>query len=150
MTKSLSSKTSVSIDAPADKVWEALTKPELISKYLFGTKTETTWKVGSPIKFSGEYEGKSYHDKGTILAFEPNKKMGYSYCSSMGGMEDKPENYVNVTFTLHEEGKNRTRLDLLQENIHDEKSRDHSEQNWTMVLGKLKEIVEGASKMNAF
>lgn len=146
----LSAKAGVVVNAPAEKVWEALTRPELISKYLFGTQTETTWKVGDPIRFHGEYNGVKYEDKGTILEFEPGKKLKYSYWSSMSGMDDKPENYMNVGFILTPVAENQTRLDLLQENIRDEKTRDHSQQNWTMVLNQLKQVVEEAGEIKAF
>ena len=94
--------TSVSIQAPLAKVWHALTDPEQIKKYLFGTETVTDWKAGSPITFSGEWEGKAYQDKGTILEIEKEKILKYSYWSSFSGTEDKPENYANVTYRVEE------------------------------------------------
>jgi len=134
-------RTSIIINAPIAKVWGALTTPELIKEYLFGTNTKTDWKVGSPITFEGEYEGKKYQDKGTIKEFEPNKRLKYSYWSSMSGIEDKPENYVDVTYEVKEkDGK--TELTITQENIPDEKMREHSEQNWKMVMEGLKALVE--------
>ncbi|MGO4433808.1 SRPBCC domain-containing protein [Paenarthrobacter sp. RAF9] len=54
-----------SIPANRQKVWEALTDPALIKQYFLGTNVETTWRVGDPITYSGEYNGKSYEDKGT-------------------------------------------------------------------------------------
>jgi uncharacterized protein YndB with AHSA1/START domain len=148
--KNLTSKLDVVIDAPAGKVWEALTNPALIKQYLFGTNTETTWNVGDPIRFHGEYQGKTYEDKGTVLLFEPGKRLKYSYWSSMSGLEDKPENYVTVMFTINPEAESKTRLELLQENIRDEKSRDHSQENWRMVLGQLKRVAEETARLNAF
>jgi uncharacterized protein YndB with AHSA1/START domain len=141
MKNNITGKASITIDAPATKVWEALTKPELIKKYLFGTDTHTTWEPGSPIKFTGEWEGKKYEDKGTILEVVPNKTLRYSYWSSMSGIEDKPENYVIVTNNLKEEN-GKTELSLTQENIPDEKMKEHSEQNWKMVLEGMKKVVE--------
>ena len=146
----LTARTEVVIDAPAGKVWEALTRPELISRYLFGTKTETTWQVGSPLRFRGEWEGKTYEDKGTILANEPNKRLKYDYWSSMSGMEDKPENYMTVEFILSPASEERTRLELVQGNIKDEQSRDHSMDNWKHVLAELKNVAEEISRLKAF
>ena len=60
----LSLTTSIDVNAPAAKVWEALTNPEIVKKYFFGTNVKTDWKVGSPIIWEGEWEGKSYRDKG--------------------------------------------------------------------------------------
>jgi uncharacterized protein YndB with AHSA1/START domain len=142
-------KAAITIDAPVEKVWEALTSPELIKKYFFGTNTQTDWKTGSPIRFSGEYEGKTYEDKGTILGIEQNKFLQYSYWSSMSGIEDKPENYVTITYRLQGD-KNKTKLEITQENIPDEKMKEHSESNWQTVLKSLKQLVEGSAEVKAF
>lgn len=45
------------INAPLEKVWKALTEPEIVKQYFFGTDLVTDWKVGSPIIFQGEWEG---------------------------------------------------------------------------------------------
>jgi uncharacterized protein YndB with AHSA1/START domain len=118
-----------------------LTKPELIKQYFFGTEAISDWREGSPIIFKGEWEGKSYEDKGTILIAEPHKLFRYDYWSSMSGIEDKPENYVIITHELFEEG-GVTTLTITQENIPDEKMKDHSEQNWRKVMNDLKELLE--------
>ena len=141
MKNLLEAKISETIHAPASRVWEALTNPELIKKYFFGTNTRTDWKEGSPIRFSGEYQGKSYEDKGTILKMKPGKMISYSYWSSMSAMEDKPENYYQITYELSEQN-GQTILTVTQDNIPDEKTRAHSAENWKMVLGNLKNLVE--------
>lgn len=46
---------SIEISADKAKVWDALTNPEKIKIYLFGTETLTDWKTGSEIIFQGEY-----------------------------------------------------------------------------------------------
>jgi uncharacterized protein YndB with AHSA1/START domain len=131
----------VTIDAPVSQVWEALTTPEIIKKYFFGTNAISDWKEGSPLIFKGEWEGKSYEDKGVILKSVPGKVFKYNYWSSMSGMEDKPENYVTITYELHEDN-GETVLNITQENIPDEKMKDHSEENWNNVLNGLKSLLE--------
>jgi|ERR1051325_1137521 uncharacterized protein YndB with AHSA1/START domain len=141
MKSNVIGKASIKINAPASKVWEALTTPELIKKYFFNTNAISDWKEGSPLIFKGEWEGKTYEDKGTILKVEPNKLFQYNYWSSMSGIEDKPENYVTITYELQEEN-DRTILTITQENIPDEKMKEHSEQNWRTVLDNLKKLLE--------
>ncbi|WP_257613834.1 SRPBCC family protein [Arthrobacter sp. 31Y] len=63
--------TSTIIAAPRQRVWMALTEPALIQQYFLGTKVTTTWRVGHPITYSGEYNGRPYQDKGIILACDP-------------------------------------------------------------------------------
>lgn len=132
---------SIDINAPVSKVWDALTKPELIKEYFFGTEAVSDWKEGSAIVFKGEWEGKSYEDKGTILNIEPNKLFRYNYWSPISGIEDKPENYVTITYSLSEKN-NVTILSVTQENIPSEKMKEHSEQNWNTVLSSLKDLLE--------
>jgi uncharacterized protein YndB with AHSA1/START domain len=141
MSQNLIAKATTTIKAPASKVWEALTKPELIKQYLFGTEAVSAWKVGSPIEFRGVWDGKPYKDKGTILQMQPEKLFQHTYFSSFSGMKDSPENYANVSYELAEED-GQTNVTVRQENIQDEKVKEHSEQNWTMVLKGLKELLE--------
>lgn len=145
MKSDISTKVSTIINAPVSAVWEALTKPEIIKQYFFGTDTITDWKVGGQLKFTGEWEGKKYEDKGTVLKFEPNKLLQYNYWSSMAGIEDKAENYVTITYFLSGE-KNKTTLTISQENISDEKTKEHSSQNWKKVLNNLKTLLEKGVK----
>jgi uncharacterized protein YndB with AHSA1/START domain len=144
MKSNIKGEVSILIDAPTSKVWEALITPEIIKQYFFGTDAISEWKAGSSITFSGEWEGKHYEDKGTILEVIPNKLFRYDYWSSMSGIEDQPENYMIITYALAEENNN-TLLIVIQENIPDEKTRDHSEENWKKVLADLKQLMEKES-----
>lgn len=140
--KNIIAKESITLNAPAGKVWDALTQPELIKQYFFGTYASSDWKEGSPITFEGEWEGKKYKDKGTILKVEPGKLLRYNFWSSMSGIEDKPENYVIITYEVTDKDT-ATLLTITQQNIPTEEMREHSEQNWRRVLDGLKKLVEG-------
>jgi uncharacterized protein YndB with AHSA1/START domain len=69
------------IGAPPEKVWRALTDPELIKKYMFGSEVKTDWKPGSPITWTGEFEGRQYQDKGEIIAVEPERLIEVTHFS---------------------------------------------------------------------
>jgi hypothetical protein len=64
-----------------------------------------------------------------------------TYWSGMSGLEDKPENYSTVTYSLTEKG-GRTTLSVAQDNNPTKESATHSEGNWKMVLEGLKALVE--------
>jgi uncharacterized protein YndB with AHSA1/START domain len=132
---------SVSIKAPLARVWQALTDPEMIRKYFYGTETTTNWKVGSPIRFHGVWEGKPYEDKGTILAFEKHKLIKYNYWSSFSGVPDIPENYNDITYLLTQVN-DEVVYSVLQEGIRDEQTRAHSETNWGVVMDQMKKLLE--------
>jgi len=114
----------ITIDVPAAKVWEALTKPELVKQYLFGAEVISDWKVGGPLNYRGEWEGKQYEDKGTILEINPNELLMATYFSPMSGREDKPENYQNVSYKLTE-NDGITTLEIGQDNIKTEDAKTH-------------------------
>ncbi len=142
MSETFVATTAITINAPVPKVWDALTKPEIIKQYLFGTQVTTDWQVGSPITYEGVWEGKAYKDKGKILQVEPNKLLVSTFWSALAGLPDVPENYQTVRYELAPEG-NGTKLTLTQDNNATQADADHSAQNWQMVLTGLKKLLEG-------
>ena len=129
------------INAIPDKVWNALINPEMIKKYMFGTTPISDWKEGSKIIWKGEWDGKSYEDKGKILQLDNQKKLQYSHYSPLSGLNDNPENYHIVTIDLTKK-ENETIVTLIQDNNPDEKTKEHSEKNWKMTLASLKKLLE--------
>ena len=142
MSKTHIAKAAIIINASASRVWDALTKPDLIKQYLFGTEVATDWQVGSPITYKGTWEGKTYEDKGKILQIEPGKLLVSTYWSSFSGVPDIPENYQTVRYELSAEGDG-TRLTITQDNNATQEAAAHSEQNWKMVLDGIKKLLEG-------
>ena len=98
MNNKFTAKATTTIHAPASKVWHALTRPEMIKQYLFDTEVISDWKVGSPIIYRGEWEGKPFEDKGKILKIEPEKLLMSTHWSPLSGVPDTPENYHTVTY----------------------------------------------------
>jgi uncharacterized protein YndB with AHSA1/START domain len=132
----------VTIDASRATVWDALTNPAMVKEYMHGTNLSTDWKVGSPITWKGEWKGQSYEDKGTVLAFEPERLLAYTHWSPMGGSADTPENYHTVTYELSEAGGTTT-LTLTQDNNATQAEADSmAENSWGPVLQGLKETAE--------
>ena len=132
----------VTIVASRDAVWDALTNPEKVKQYMHGTQMSTDWKKGSPIVWRGEWKGRPYEDKGTVLAVEPKKLLRCTHWSPMGGSEDKPENYHTVTYELSGDG-GQTTLTLTQDNnATAEEAEKMANDNWGPVLNALKATVE--------
>jgi len=144
MNKSLKVEKSIIIHAVPEKVWFALTDRDTVKKYFFGTEAVSDWKVGSDLVFRGTIEGKSFEDKGHILAAEPGKYLKYNYWSGFTGLEDSPENYSLVTYRLVP-GDHSTLLILTQVGFAGEEAKNHAENGWDMVLKGLKELLEEGS-----
>jgi uncharacterized protein YndB with AHSA1/START domain len=130
------------IDASPDQVWSALTDPEQIKKYMFGSQVVTDWKPGSPIVWKGEYEGKKYEDKGEIVEIEAERRLKVTHFSPLSGREDRPENYHTLVYELEGNG-GRTRVSLSQDNNASAEEAEHSKANWEKMLAGLKQVVEG-------
>ena len=141
MNKDLIARTSITINMPSKKVWDALVNPEAIRQYMFGTNVISNWREGSTIVWKGEWQGKSYEDKGVILQFKPGRTIQYSHFSPLSGLPDKPENYHIVTIELSADG-NQTHVSLGQDNNATDEERAHSEENWGMMLTSLKKFLE--------
>ena len=90
MNDNLIATATVQINASPEDVWQAITDPELIEKYYFGTRAESDWRPGSTITWSGEYEGKEYRDHGTILEAVPRERLVHTHFSPLTGREDVP------------------------------------------------------------
>ena len=141
MAKDHIAKSSTTINAPVDDVWDALVDPKKIKKYMFGTTVTSKWTEGSPIKWKGEFKGKKYEDKGVIQRFEPGEVLEYTHFSPMEGKPDAPENYHTVTIELTPSGK-KTKVVLSQNNNPTVEAKKHSEQNWSGMLEGLKKMLE--------
>lgn len=127
------------INAPLEKVWDALTNPEIVKQYFFGTELLTNWEIGSDIVFQGEWEGQKYKDPGKVLEYSHNEKLAYSYLSNWSGKEDKPENYLWVCYEV-KPIDNGTELTISQTNYDEERAK-HSETNWASLIDGMKKII---------
>jgi uncharacterized protein YndB with AHSA1/START domain len=141
MNKDLVSSKTITIDTNGQRVWWALTDRETIKKYFFGTEAISDWKAGSTLIFQGEWEGKTYKDKGHILAAEPGKLLQYNYWSGFSGLEDREENYSLVTYRLESTG-NITTLSLTQQGFPSKEAKAHADSGWAVVLENLKKLLE--------
>jgi uncharacterized protein YndB with AHSA1/START domain len=129
------------INAPPDKVWRALTDPELIKKYMFGSEVRTDWKPGSPITWKGEFKGREYEDKGEIISVEQGRRLELTHFSPLTGQEDRPENYHTVRYELQQTNGGTT-VRLTQDNSASAEEAEHSAANWQLMLDGLKRVVE--------
>lgn len=131
----------VEVSAPPGRVWIAMTDPDQVAQYMMGSRVDTDWKPGSPITWSGEWEGKPYQDKGKILVAEPGRVLEVTHYSPLAGDEDVPGNYHTVRYELSpaEDG---TAVSLTQGGCESEKQAEQFAQNWSGILDGLKKVAE--------
>jgi uncharacterized protein YndB with AHSA1/START domain len=132
----------VTIHAPAMKVWDALTKPELVKQWQYGSNLITDWKVDSDIRFRSEWEGNVYEQWGKVLEVVPYQLVSYSLFAPRPGIEDKPENYFVMSYKLNEEDGT-TQLTIEQnDNRPGAEVQESNEEDEQSVLTVLKKLVE--------
>ena len=130
------------VAATPERVWAALTEPEQIATYMQGSKVTTTWEIGSPITWDGEYDGRAYQDKGQVLTYDEPRVLSVTHYSPMMGQPDEPENYHTLVYTLTAEGDG-THLELTQDGNDSEEQAQQFSANWQGMLDGLKATVEG-------
>ena len=135
---------SVRIAAGREAIWTALTTPEQIEKYFLGTHVTSTWEVGTPITFAGEWQGKHYQDHGIVLAAEPPELLRVSHYSPLSGKPDVPENYHTVEYRIENDNDNTSFVTITQGNNTSEGEAAESEKTWLLVLTNLKELLEAS------
>lgn len=139
----------ITIDASAEKVWDALVNPQKTQQYMFGCETVSDWKIGSTLLWRGEYEGQDMiFVKGNIVDIQPEKLLSYTVIDPNNPeLADIPENYLTVTYDLKEE-EGSTFLTITQGDyatVGNGKQRyeDTVESGgWQSILDRIKELVE--------
>ncbi len=145
MSKEMFVKGSITINAPASKVWDVLTQPEWTRQYMFGCDVVSDWKVGNPVLWNGAADGKTYV-KGNVVNIKPGNLLQYTTIDPNNPeMEDIPSNYLTVTYELSSQNDT-TILNVTQGDyakVANGKSRyEETVGGWDSVLSKIKELVE--------
>ena len=141
METDLATSSSITIDAPVEDVWRAITTPEVIERWFFGVQTTSDWTEGSPLVHTGEWQGKPYEDRGKIVRIEPPELLVHTHWSPLSGLPDLEEHYQRVTWELTEVAEG-TRLTVAETNLPSDQAKELSEGSWATVLGNLKELLE--------
>jgi uncharacterized protein YndB with AHSA1/START domain len=146
---SLFIKNSITIEAPASKVWNALVNPEQTKKYMFGSEAISDWRVGSPLIWKGQYEGKEMvFVKGFVVDIQPEQFLAYTVFDPNSTIEDVPENYLTVTYELRSTNGTTeftvTQGDYAAVADGERRFKDSSNngEGWNPILVQIKKLVE--------
>jgi uncharacterized protein YndB with AHSA1/START domain/DNA-binding transcriptional ArsR family regulator len=124
------------IESSAERVWEALTQPEITATY-WGHSNVSDWQVGSPWELR-RTDGSGIADvAGTVIERAPPHRLVMTW-GSPG--EASAEKLSRVTFEI-EPYHEIVRLTVIHEDLDDEMFAGIS-QGWPAVLANLKSLLE--------
>ena len=140
----------IEINAPAFKVWNAITKSENTKEWAVEFSSggpqfsiESTWEIGSPVHWKGQ-DG-TVIVEGNVTAAKKNKILRFTVFDVRSPKRPPVTDEDGITFQLNE-ANGRTALHILQGDFSvmtdGEKYRDLSAEIWDKVLPKVKELSE--------
>jgi uncharacterized protein YndB with AHSA1/START domain len=121
-----------------ERLWEAITDPEIRSKYNFGAGVTSDWKVGSPLKM-GSPDTDGLLGGGEVLEVDPPRRLVHTMVA-LWSDEVKSEGASRVTWEI-EPVEDSCRLTV----THDQLREDANSQifgGWPMILSGLKTWLE--------
>lgn len=128
------------INASPEKDWEALTKPEIVKKWPYGSELTTDWKIGNKINFKNVWKNNIFEQYGAILEFNPCRNLKYNLFFPRPDLEDKSENYFEMEYILTK--KNGTELQIIQKDHRKDTKQEEEQGEENPVLKTLKSIIE--------
>ena len=121
------------------KLWEALTDPQFIRRYWFGTTVESDWKQGSSWKMTAA-DG-TPTDSGEILEIDPPRRMVIRWRNEWSP-ELKEEGYSRCTMEL-ERVDEAVKLTITHEiDRPNAKFIEAVSGGWPRILSNLKSLIE--------
>jgi uncharacterized protein YndB with AHSA1/START domain len=134
------STSTVTVAAPREVVWAALTEPAYVKQWQYGSDLDTDWAVGSPIRFTASWDGQTFRQWGSVLSVDPPRELRYSLFAPRPGLNDKPENRFTMTYRLSE-GPDGTVVTFVQEDPRSTAA-DATGDDENPVLVALKSVAE--------
>ena len=133
----------ITVNTTKEKVWDILTKPELVKLWQYGSDLRTNWQVGSKIEFETKWEDKVFKQWGTVLEFNPTNQLTYNLFAPRPGLEDKPGNYFIMKYVLTG-GGGKTRLEIIQEDNRPNAVQEPPQGDENPILQAIKKLAEAS------
>jgi uncharacterized protein YndB with AHSA1/START domain len=130
------------IQSMPEKVWHALTDPDLTAKY-WGHSNVSDWQVGSRWEHQ-RTDGTGIADVvGTVVESSAPTRLVITWAAPGEQRADGPS---RVTFEIQPYGEI-VRLTVTHENLADEAEREAAAEGWSAVLSNLKSFLETGSPL---
>jgi uncharacterized protein YndB with AHSA1/START domain len=124
------------IESSAERVWEALTEPEITSAY-WGASNVSDWRVGSPWEHRRADGSDALMLEGKVVESVPPRRLALTWAAAG---EAAPDKISKVSFDI-EPYHEIVRLTVVHEDLDDESFGDIAT-GWPAVLANLKSLLE--------
>jgi uncharacterized protein YndB with AHSA1/START domain len=125
------------IESAPEKIWRALTDPELTAEY-WGHSNVSDWQVGSSWEHQRTDGTRTADVVGAVVESAPPTRLATTW-DDPG--EHRPAGPSRVTFDIQPFGEI-VRLTVTHANLADEAERDASAAGWSAVMSNLKSLME--------
>lgn len=133
------------VNAPQQRVWEAITTPEFTARYYYGCTLQTDLTPGSP--FIYRMQDGSPIVEGEVILSDPPHRLAHTYHSLWPPMnEDAP---TKVTWELEPLSGGVTRVTVVHEDFEGETATYQGLQSggWAWILSNMKTLLETGEPM---
>jgi uncharacterized protein YndB with AHSA1/START domain len=133
------------INAPQQKVWEAITTPEIVATYFRGAQVEGTYEPGTRIR-TASADGTQEWGDNTVLEAVPPRKLVHTW-RSLYDAELAAEPESRVTWEIEGLPGGYSRLTLIHDKLDASPKTAASVTGWTYYLSSLKSVLETGSPL---
>ena len=135
------------IRATAEKVFEAITKPEISSRY-WGHENISDWKPGSKWEHVRANDERTVEIIGKVIEVSPPKRLVISWANS--SQTSDPASHSRVTFEI-QNYDNMVRLTVTHDDLQAGSGMANGiSKGWPMALSSLKSFLETGENIDVF
>jgi len=138
------------IKASPERVWEAITRPQMVTQYFFGTQMEkATFAKGSSVR-SWSPDCKTLWTDNTVLESNPPRKLVHTW-RSLYDKELASEAESRVTWEIEPQEGGYSKLTVTHDRLEGAlKTAANVAGGWTLILSGLKTLVETGHPLTVF
>ena len=139
----------VFIKASPERIWDAITKPELIARYFHGSQLEEEIRAGGRWRAWSPDHSKLWLDA-EVLEFDPPRKLSHAW-RSLYDPECALEEESRVTWEIEPQEGGYSLLTVVHDRLEGapKTAASVSGTGWMLVLSGLKSVVETGSGLEA-
>jgi uncharacterized protein YndB with AHSA1/START domain len=132
------------VKATPERVWEAITDPEMRATYNFGARQETDWAPGSRYEMTHPGAGVLLGE-GENLEVDPPRRLVQSF-TALWSDDVKSEGTSRVTWEIEPVGDDSCRVTVTHDELR-EGANGELYGGWPMILSGLKTLLETGEKL---